>query len=272
MNDILMGLHFHKPFPFNFNSSWIKATYAGEKAPYGWHPPTDDEYINTTRQLSIHEYAHHYSRVSESEFLKAMGVLATEYYLWKYGKADYIGAGSYRRYLLLDDTMPQTAPKVIMAANQTTADYLSSEAMKDTALKLLEKHDLITNLPITLSGKDIESQYLESQPYEYWNLFIQGIMELFPDYRNKIDWFKGNTINFETSYIMRKQMFKKYISEFFELLEYIWTHTDKTYPIEPTTSEPFPWRYPGFLGERFFPFFVYANGLNPAYVPLVLVE
>ena len=273
MNDILMLSHCHKEFPFNFKSSWLKASYAGEKAPYGWHPPFPGEWINTTAQKSIHEYQHYYSGVSEHEFLKAMGQQATEYYLWKYGQADYIGVGSYRRYLLVSefDNIKELIPKFGMAATQENAEYLSSEDMNRAALHMLEKFDVITNRPVTINGT-VESQYLESQPYEYWDLFIKGIMELFPDYRKQIDWFNGNTINFETSYIMRKQMFKKYASELFELLEYIWQNCSNAYPTKQTTSEIYPWRYPGFLGERFFPFFIHANGLNPAYVPLVILE
>ena len=92
-----------------------------------------------------------------------------------------------------------------------------------------------------------------------------------PDYRNKMDWFNGNKINFETCYIMRKQLFKKYASELFEIYEYIWMRS-KAYPTEATTSEPLPWRYPGFLGERFLPFFIAMNACDPIHVPLVILE
>ena len=33
-----------------------------------------------------------------------------------------------------------------------------------------------------------------------------------------------------------------------------------------------PWRYPGFLNERFVPFFFYANGLRKIEVPLAFLE
>jgi hypothetical protein len=71
---------------------------------------------------------------------------------------------------------------------------------------------------------------------------------------------------------MRKQLFRKYASELFELLEYVWQNTNKTYPTQPTTAEPLPWRYPGFLGERFLPFFLHANKVNVARVPLIILE
>ena len=71
---------------------------------------------------------------------------------------------------------------------------------------------------------------------------------------------------------MRKQLFKKYVSELFELLEYVWKNARPVYPRIQTTSEPLPWRYPGFLGERFLPFFIYANDANVFRVPLVILE
>lgn len=274
MNDILFLSHFHKEFPFNFKSSWLKASYAGGRAPFAWAPPFPGEWVNTTQQQSIHEYQHYYAGVEENDFLRAMGQQATEYYLWKYGKADYIGVGSYRRYLFIsghDNEELKNAIKLGMPATIESAEFLSSEQQKDDALNLLKSYDLITNrqTPINVS---VQEQYLQSQPRQYWVLFLKAIDELMPDYRKHLNWFQGNKINFETSYIMRKQMFKKYVAELFEIYEYIWQNCDKTYPTQQTTSEPLPWRYPGFLGERFFPFFIHANSLNAIHVPLVMLE
>ena len=75
MNDILMMSHFHKDFPFNHNSSWMRAAFAGGTGAYEYYPPSKDGvWINTSReQKRIQEYQHYYSSVSELEFLKAMG-------------------------------------------------------------------------------------------------------------------------------------------------------------------------------------------------------
>lgn len=273
MNDILMISHFHKDFPFNHNSSWMRAAYAGGTGAYEYYPPSKEGvWINTSREPKrIQEYQHHYSGVSELEFLKAMGQQPSEYWLWKYGKADFIGCTTYRRYLLLDD-ITQPVSKIVMAANQASADYLSSDRMKNAALHMLETHDVITNIETQLPCT-IEEQYLQSQPREYWDLFLRAITELLPDYRNNLDWFtKGRTASFETCYIMRKQLFKKYVSELFEIYEYIWTYSKTAYPTQQTTSEPLPWRYPGFLGERFLPFFIAMNACRPIHVPLVILE
>jgi hypothetical protein len=272
MNDILMVSHFHKDFPFNHYSSWMRAAFAGGKYPYGYNPPgLGGNWTNTTQQNSIHEYMHYYSGCHEDEFLRAMGQQASEYYLWKYGKADFIGCTTYRRYLKLDDGMHPHVVKIVMEPTQQHADYLSSDIMRDRALTILQNHDIITNRLAPLPCSVID-QYLQSQPKEYLDLFLDGIRELMPDYRSKMDWWTGNQASFETCYIMRKQLFKKYVSELFELLEYVWSNTKTVYPRQATTSEPLPWRYPGFLGERFLPFFIYANDANAFRVPLVILE
>ena len=283
--------HFHDDFPFNHNSSWMTASFAGGTGAYEYYPPSKDgAWINTSReQKRIQEYQHHYSHLTELEFLKVMGQLASEYWLGKYGQADFLGCTSYRRYLLTDFYERKETKQTIKIAGKIV-DYsndndlqrisfkpseknigdISSDKYKNAALELFKTYDVITNIPSTLDCS-IEQQYLESQPKLYWDLFKGGIYELFPDYRDKINWFDTSVINFETCYIMRKQMFKKYASELFELLEYIWMRSNP-YPIEQTTSEPNPWRYPGYLGERFLPFFIHANSLKPAYVPLVVFE
>ena len=238
---------------------------------YGWHPPGPGEWINTTQVQSIHQYMHYYSGCHEDEFLRAMGQQASEYYLWKYGQGDFIGCTTYRRYLKFDDGLSPNVVKIAMAPTQESTDYLSSDEQRNAALTMLQTHDIITNRLTPLPCSVID-QYLQSQPKEYIDLFLDGIRELMPDYRNKMDWWNGNEASFETCYVMRKQMFKKYVSELFELLEYVWINAKTAYPRVQTTSEPLPWRYPGFLGERFLPFFIHANDLNAFRVPLVILE
>lgn len=273
MNEILMLSHFHKDFPFKHNSSWMKAAFAGGTGAYEYYPPSKEGvWINTSRErYRIQEYRHFYPHANELEFLKAMGQQASEYWLWKYGKADFIGCTTYRRYLLLDD-ITGPAPKISMIANQINADYLASERMKNAALHMLQTHDVITNIETELPFT-IQDQYLLSQPKEYWDLFLRAIKELMPDYRDHLTWFtEGRKASFETCYIMRKQLFKKYVSELFEIYEYIWTYTTNAYPVQQTTQEPLPWRYPGFLGERFLPFFISMNAKAPIRVPIVILE
>jgi hypothetical protein len=267
--------HFHKDFPFNWNSKWLFATYAGGKEPFTWHSPDDSKkYLNVNRDAeTINDLRHYYSRTTEDDFLKAMGILATEYWLFKNTPShDYIGAGSYRRYLLLDPNGPKNVAKLSLTATQENAERFGTDEHQEIILEYFKTCDVITNHSIAIP-QSVEEQYLMYEPREYWDLFKLALNELYPKYRNHMTWFThNNIINFETTYIMRREFFLQYVDEFFRIMKFIWENCSEIYPTIQTTSEPLPWRYPGFIGERFFPFFVYANSLKKIQVPLVILE
>jgi hypothetical protein len=61
----------------------------------------------------------------------------------------------------------------------------------------------------------------------------------------------------------------------FRILEYIYINSSKVYPVKKSGdnfSEPLPWRYPGFIGERFLGFFIHANSLKKLEVPLIFLQ
>lgn len=269
MSSLAMYSHFHKDFPFNWNSKWIFPTYADKQSPNPSLP-----YLNVNDSVdSINKFQHYYSHVSEEQFLIAMGAQATEY--WMLNNAmmcDYIGCTTYRRYLMLHRNGPKDVPKISVPATQENANAFGTDEQFEVALEYLQTAEVLTNQFITM-GHSIEAQYLMYEPEEYWNFFKSAIRHLFPQYRSHMNWFThNNTINFETTYIMRRDLFQRYAQELFSILEFIWKNCSEVYPTKQTTSEPLPWRYPGFLGERFFPFFVYANSLKQMQVPLVILE
>jgi len=68
---------------------------------------------------------------------------------------------------------------------------------------------------------------------------------------------------------------RQLVTEYFLAMEHVWDNTKEVYPDKEKNSydctEPFPWRYPGFLMERFVPFFIHANKLKKTEVPLVVL-
>ena len=273
MKNIKMFMHLHRDFPFNFESSWVKACYAGGTGPYEWHPPSEKgPFINVTPH-GILNYRHYYSTTEEQNFLKAIGQQATDCAVTNIEPyADYYGLGSYRRYLLLTDAHRIPDEKVTMPANEESVKFLTSDAQLEAASNFLDSVDIIINRPRTINVS-IEEQYLQSQPREYWDLFKEAIPKVNSEYAKHMWWFTGyNVISYEGVYIMRKSLIKQLVSEYFSIMEYIWKNCSQVYPTQQTTSEPLPWRYPGFLNERFVPFFVYANSLRKAEVPLVFLN
>lgn len=260
--------HFHKPFPYNENSTWIKPCYVD-----------DVEIGNNSIYIDwifddLYQY-YEVEGVSKEDFLRAFGQQATEYYLLKNTPdyVDYIGCVTYRRMLCFRPEIPVYENQINMPASE--AVKLGTEEELKTLIHYMHFNEVITNRSTFLRGS-VSQQYLESQPPEYWWLFHKAIQDLFPHYdKYSLHWFDESVIPFTTNYFFRKELFLRYASELFQILEYIYQNCSKVYPTKQPGdqfSEPLPWRYPGFIGERFLGFFINANKLNKLEVPLIFLQ
>ena len=205
-----------------------------------------------------------------------MGADASNYWLLHNDNdAHYIGIGGYRRYLLLTGA-DNPESQITMPATVESCEFLSSDEQRDAALKLLEDSDCVTNRSITLNCS-VEQQYLMYELPEHWHLFKQALLRVNPSYESSIDWFvKSNLIAFNGTYIMKKHWYKRMMYEFYDAMQYVWENCSAVFPDKSKNhyncSEPFPWRYVGFINERFVPFFIHANNLKKVEVPLVFLE
>lgn len=271
-----MYSHLHKDFPFNRNSSWLIGSYAGGKSEDADAPTDKTNLVNVNASGdTIDSFRKYYTEVPERQFLRAMAQQATEYWMWKQAPVTkFIGCTTYRRYLMLNPFGPIRDQVVFANIDQETCEHASSDAFRDFALHVMDSADIITNHS-TILANTVEQQYLEWEPLHYWQLFKQAIYDLYPEYRKHLTWFTTcNIIHYETTYIMRREYFVKYAEEYFNILKYIFEHTPEVHPIKKPTDtfrEIWPWRYPGFLGERFMPFFTYANGMKKHQVPMLFL-
>lgn len=265
--DYIMSLlvlsHFHKDFPVNQNSSWLFPSFAGDKLSI--------KSVDSTEEIK--DFRHYYVGVNDEQFYRAMGAQATEYKLLKSEAAlpDYVGCLTYRRYLLLNDQIPQD--KIVMPATQEVADQFGTEEDKALIEQVFKSYDVITNKNVTFHCS-IEQQYLMYELPEHWFLFKGAITKLYPEYEDDMSWFtENNSMHAETAYIMKREWFIKYATELFQILKYVFDNCSDVYPVhDGRCSEIYPWRYPGYLGERFLPFFVNANKLKAKQVPLVILQ
>ena len=287
MSEIFVGTNFHTDFPFYFDQDWLVPCYAGGTGPDEHHPPNNKgKFINVTLKTkkyrnTIFDFRHWYSSVSEINFLKAMGTQATDYYTVNSSQnANYLGSACYRRFLWMDSD--RKMPRITMTASEESYQHLTSDQMKDNALKYLEESDIIVNREVDIGqhagvpDETVEQQYLRWEAKEYWDLFKQGILVVNPTYRSSMKWFtESKRCHFEGVYITKKHLMRQLINEYFLIMEYIWDNTTDVFPDkdkkEVPCAERLPWRYPGFLMERFVPFFIHANSLKKTEVPLVFL-
>lgn len=263
---IALYSHFHRPFAHDATSSWI-------------HPVSfmDDLTASGIPLLprgpgSVEDFRHYMPGMDDARFARMFGQQALEYWLYRRApKADFIGCATYRRYLMIAGAHAGPHHRLIVEPRADILADLGSDEHRNAALMYLQSADVITNRSYALEST-IEQQYLDSQPAAYWHLMMRAIETLYPQYKPHMLWFRDyNVVQFETTYIMRRAAFMKYASELFAILEYVFKHAEVVVPDEVPGMPHQPYRYPGFLGERFFPFFLYANALRTIEVPLVFV-
>lgn len=274
MNNIFILSHFHKDFIFNEKCDWIIPACSGDSILVN-----DSRYLNVCADGILDDYKKYYSEQTLFQYYRALGAEASV--LWLLKNIDrlnnkYFGFSSYRRYLYFFED--SNAEKILVNTNKDVVDSLTSDSAKVNAEKILETHDIVLCRERTVEDNlSIENQYLRYQLKEMWDLFKTAIVELYPKYANKIHWFSTTQkCSFESPIIAKKEIFKELALEYFSILEYVWQNCSDNYPDKSCKyidcREEYPWRYPGFLGERFFPFFAYANDLNKKEVPLVLLQ
>jgi len=148
---------------------------------------------------------------------------------------------------------------------------LTSDSCKNYALEQLEKYDCIVNGFRDIAFK-ISRQYIFWEGPETWLLFIKAINKCFPRYDTSL--LDTNTFaNYEGTWIMKNEMHKELMYQYFKIMEYIWDNIDNTFPLtSPEIRDHKPWRYPGFLMERFFTLFFLQNKYKYKEVPMILLD
>lgn len=275
MNDLVVFNQYYRDHIFNPYCDWIQPTYLSRDS---WRPDenTIKYFLDVNKNDSIFYYKKYYPEQTDVQFIQAMGRQATEYYVYKNIKTRYVGLGCYRRYLLLDSYSDhildrKTYYKIYKEPTFKNLKQLTSEDCKNYALEHLENYDCIIN-GFRDIGFKIKNQYIYWEGPKTWNLFIQAINKHFPYYDTNL--FDTNTFaNYEGTWIMKYDMYQEFMYQYFKIMEHIWENIDVTFPIpSQNINNPRPWRYPGFLNERFLTLFLLQNKYKYKEVPMILLD
>ena len=190
------------------------------------------------------------------------------YWIWKnMPDVSVVGLCHYRRYFLLEKKRFSFFRRRKRYTHPTPLNFSYITAPERAALveETLSKYDVIVPQRIPL-GVSISRQYAACHAQEDWDLFIQGIEALYPQYAAKIGWLD------KTSYIYPYNMmiaprgfFDRYMSTLFPLL--FWMEEKR-----PFRSEPYQCRVPAFLAERFFTFYLRVTHARVAEMPIAVLE
>ena len=119
--------HFHRPFPFDPDSTWVRAVSFIDDLSASGIPAL------SRGPGSIDDFRRYMPGVSDARFAHIFGQQAAEYWLNKRGpNSDFVGCSTYRRYLAIDEGHAYSNGRLITKTNPESVHALSSDIYKRT--------------------------------------------------------------------------------------------------------------------------------------------
>lgn len=199
--------------------------------------------------------------------------LSAQYWIWKHyqevGDPDYVGFMHYRRHFLFNETLPM--PPITWLNNGNVfifpkvcpqyMEYLNDESIKS----YFPAFDCMVIKPYDI--KNIKEKYerirdnyitLKEQEGRFYDVFLNVIKEIHPDYLNEIEEFDNGTQMYLCNmFVMRKDLFEDYCEFLFSTLKEIDNRIDST-NFSSAKS-----RFLGFLGEFVLSIYIFKLRKNP---------
>jgi len=182
--------------------------------------------------------------------------LTGTYWVWKNIRDDIVGLCHYRRYfstIALTDNAD--FPHTTFAA---TKDLLALDAQARQVERILERYDIIVPRPV-YEPVSTQEGYLSSHGAHGWNAFVGALDLLYGEGRHCLDiarrFYCWNMM------ICSRQVFDLYCRQLFFVIDRVFERVGALPPQEGARYQPY--RYPGYLAERFMAPFLLANRLRP---------
>ncbi len=182
--------------------------------------------------------------------------LTATYWLWKNCSDDFIGLCHYRRFF---NFIPLQSNENIINTNysQEVNDLLSNTLQIYNLEKLLDRYDLIIPRCI-YEPVSLETSYNNSHRSIEWEFMVKGLDLLYGRGRHAID--IDNRFRIGNMIICKKNIFDLYAHQLFFIIDSVFDRLGRPDAVEGSRYQPY--RYPGYLAERFTTAFINANKLS----------
>ena len=179
------------------------------------------------------------------------------FYIWKHTESEVVGISHYRRFLSLVPLKGGGRGWLSAPATEPFLEFLADQRQEDRALQLLESYDAI--LPMaTYSNESVATDYIAAHGSQEWSKFVSLLDEKYGASNHALHFERRNYLC--NMMIMRKPLFDRYCGELFEIIDE--TFRSCGVAEEVLNARYQPYRYPGYLAERFMSAFVNVNRLK----------
>ena len=260
MKTFKLFVHFHKKFLFNFGCEWTQATAYEKNLDLGGKYVCVSDFtpeISTILNVGASRDAAYVGYLAQT--------LATDYWVLNHVNGlDYVGVTGYRRYPIFDyQSHAIPVPYAYARATDEALAALTSGVDQQLIRDVLATHDAI--LPKKLAfDRSVKAQYLQTQDAGIWNAFIDGLSQLAPEYSSKLSWFDdARAFNaFGPMGLTPLGAYKEYADLYFRIVAFIVRNVPNCFAVRDERARYRTDRWVGFLAERFYPFFIFANAMS----------
>jgi Domain of unknown function (DUF4422) len=250
--NVCVLIYAHKPFVFPPESRWLRPMISADcPTDVPWALRNDDGDNIAGRGAQFNE-------------------LTAIYWLWKNQTGyDIVGLYHYRRYLNFYPINSQR-PEVVAAAPAKTVTLLSDERQKEKIISILSTYDVIVPQG-NFVPRSLEAHYLAQHSRTYWDRFWEIAFDLYPEYTKVRDFLVvSNKAHFFNIFVSSKSWLDRYAEHLFKILVIL---TDELGYPDPEPGKRFQeFRYPGYLSERFFMLYLFANRSRVFETQLVILS
>lgn len=207
--------------------------------------------------ISDHELRDDEGENNISRLNKFYCELTATYWLWKNTSSDIIGICHYRRFFNLIPTNHYQTGWLNMDFNENALALLNNPMQYEKIKDILGHYDLI--IPRTTPcAHSLRENYLESQSEKEWDIFTDQLDLLYGRHNHGI--YVENRNIYGNMLICKREVFEHYCQQLFFIIDRVFAEVGE-YP-EKSNVRYQPYRYPGYLSERFTSAFIHANRLR----------
>jgi hypothetical protein len=193
--------------------------------------------------------------------------LTGTYWLWKHCRDPYVGLCHYRRYFAFNPVPLQgymNLPIVNSPLTQEMLDFVASPQQEQRLEALLEHFEMVVPMPIA-EYPSIASSYRNAHGDAVWDAFRKACRREFGSVAGLLDvetrFYCANMV------VAHAKVFDDYCSRLFKVVGEVYEEIGVPPAEEDVRYQPY--RYPGYLGERFTSLYLAAMRVRYATVQAV---
>lgn len=192
---------------------------------------------------------------------KSFGEFTAHYYVWKNRQSSVVGFCHYRRYFNFIRNNRMSASKILIEPTPTSINFISDNAQRDLALKIIEHADIISPRE-TLENTTVAEQFILNHNKEIWDVYLSVLKNMAPDWIvDTIPWYdQSYSLRYYPIFITRWHIFNEICEILFPILFEVYRLIGEL-PQEENRRFSIH-RYPAYLGERFYMHYIYAKKLR----------